>query len=329
MRKRTIYIIIILLGLWLIGTKSYAALTLKDFESGTIGSYYKLRYNGINNLQDKHTLKAAIWQQEMDDGAQQSAATNTSINYFKRDDYVVSGYDVYMSLFDVDLENIDKSKNVFFQNDKRYIKSYDSRTNSWQNVEISSNKKYTATYRIIYAQTTQINYKKELYAYYTRTISTSDKSDGSSTDGDEDGDGDADIDGDGIGDEVYYEEEPSDTTIRTTIGQVDGDSRKEAEYTDALTNTDKYTPKDDLSSNDVKKVEDTVGTIIAVITNIGIVLSIVVPAVLGTKYMISSSEEKAEMKEKLVPYFIGAVMLFGICTIVKIIQLLGQEINKI
>ena len=117
--------------------------------------------------------------------------------------------------------------------------------------------------------------------------------------------------------------------IRTFISQVLGDRRKEVEYIDALKNTDAYKPKDDLSSDDVKKVENTVGTIIAIITNIGIVLSIIVPAVLGVKYMIASVEEKAEMKEGLVPYFIGSVMLFGICTIVKIIQFLGQEINKI
>ena len=40
-------------------------------------------------------------------------------------------------------------------------------------------------------------------------------------------------------------------------------------------------------------------------------------------------EEKAEYKESLVPYFIGAVMLFAICTIVKVLQIIGQSINNI
>ena len=45
--------------------------------------------------------------------------------------------------------------------------------------------------------------------------------------------------------------------------------------------------------------------------------------------MLGSVEEKAEYKKDLVPYFIGAALLFGICTVVKILQSLGDTINNL
>ena len=45
--------------------------------------------------------------------------------------------------------------------------------------------------------------------------------------------------------------------------------------------------------------------------------------------MLGSVEEKAEYKKDLLPYFIGSILLFGICTIVKVLQTLGESINNI
>lgn len=61
--------------------------------------------------------------------------------------------------------------------------------------------------------------------------------------------------------------------------------------------------------------------IVSVITTIGVVVSTVVVAVLGVKYMIGSVEERAEYKKTLMPYFIGAVLVFGASTIAEIIYL--------
>ena len=52
-------------------------------------------------------------------------------------------------------------------------------------------------------------------------------------------------------------------------------------------------------------------------------------ALLGVKYMISSAEDKADYKKDLVPYFVGALLLFSICTFVKILQTIGNKINEI
>ena len=51
-------------------------------------------------------------------------------------------------------------------------------------------------------------------------------------------------------------------------------------------------------------------TVMAFIRNIGIVLSVVILIVIGIKYMLGSTEEKANYKETLLPYIVGAFLLF-------------------
>ena len=48
---------------------------------------------------------------------------------------------------------------------------------------------------------------------------------------------------------------------------------------------------------------------------IGIILSVIILAILGIKYILGSVEEKAEYKNDIIPYLIGAALLFGISTI--------------
>lgn len=59
--------------------------------------------------------------------------------------------------------------------------------------------------------------------------------------------------------------------------------------------------------------------IVSVITTAGSVLSVIVLVVLGIKYMMGSAEEKAEYKKTLLPYFIGAILVFAASTIASII----------
>ena len=108
-----------------------------------------------------------------------------------------------------------------------------------------------------------------------------------------------------------------------------GEPREEFEFIDVLENTDYYTNVGDIDSSDADKVEEKVGTILSVITNIGILLSVIMPAILGIKYMLGSVEEKAEYKRDMIPYLVGAVLLFGVCTVVKILQAIGNSINNI
>ena len=43
----------------------------------------------------------------------------------------------------------------------------------------------------------------------------------------------------------------------------------------------------------------------------GIGLSVIIAAIIGVQFMISSAEDKAKIKEALIPYVIGCVVVFG------------------
>ena len=51
--------------------------------------------------------------------------------------------------------------------------------------------------------------------------------------------------------------------------------------------------------------------IITILTTIGVIASVIVLIVLGIKYMMGSAEEKAEYKKTMMPYVIGAGLVFA------------------
>lgn len=62
----------------------------------------------------------------------------------------------------------------------------------------------------------------------------------------------------------------------------------------------------------------TIGTkVLSIITTIGIVISVVVIAGLGIKYITGSAEEKAEYKKSFVPLLVGMILLLGASSIAK------------
>ena len=56
--------------------------------------------------------------------------------------------------------------------------------------------------------------------------------------------------------------------------------------------------------------------IIKVIQMIGSIVSVVTLIAMGIKYMVGSIEEKAEYKKTMLPYVIGAIMVFSITNLV-------------
>lgn len=64
--------------------------------------------------------------------------------------------------------------------------------------------------------------------------------------------------------------------------------------------------------------------ILSGITSVGIAISVVVLAVIGVKYMLGSADERAEYKKSMMPYLIGAVLLFSASTIANAIYQLAK-----
>ena len=60
-------------------------------------------------------------------------------------------------------------------------------------------------------------------------------------------------------------------------------------------------------------------SIINVVSIIGSAAAIITLIILGIKYMMGSAEEKAEYKKTLLPYIIGAVMVFGASVLTTVI----------
>ena len=55
--------------------------------------------------------------------------------------------------------------------------------------------------------------------------------------------------------------------------------------------------------------------IIGGIRIVGILVSVGILMVIGIKYMVGSAEEKATYKKTMMPYLVGAILLFGASTV--------------
>lgn len=73
------------------------------------------------------------------------------------------------------------------------------------------------------------------------------------------------------------------------------------------------------STIEVKGIETFGQNIVSLISTVGSVVSVIVLIVLGIKYMMGSAEEKAEYKKTLLPYIIGAALVFAASSIASII----------
>lgn len=70
---------------------------------------------------------------------------------------------------------------------------------------------------------------------------------------------------------------------------------------------------------DEAKLKDFSSDVYNLILAIGMVIAVAVGMILGIQFMISPVDEKAKIKEVLVVYFIGCIVLFGAFAIWKIV----------
>lgn len=101
------------------------------------------------------------------------------------------------------------------------------------------------------------------------------------------------------------------------------------EFHDVISDTNYYTQINDINSSDAQRAEKAISKVLSIVTNIAMVVSVIILAVIGVKYMIGSAEERAEYKKDMIPYLVGSVLIFGISIIVKILQTFGNQIKEI
>lgn len=71
-----------------------------------------------------------------------------------------------------------------------------------------------------------------------------------------------------------------------------------------------------MNVNDLKSMSDTIYNILLVVA---IVVAVIVGLAIGIKFMTGSVSEKAQVKETLIPYIAGCVVIFGAFAIWKFI----------
>lgn len=89
---------------------------------------------------------------------------------------------------------------------------------------------------------------------------------------------------------------------------------------------DAYKPKG-LTTSDVGEFVDIANSIIAAIQIFGALVAAIAIIVLGIKYMLGSTQDRAGYKETMIPYLVGAVMAFAIPGIVRVIFDLVTQIK--
>ena len=97
--------------------------------------------------------------------------------------------------------------------------------------------------------------------------------------------------------------------------------------TDASQAQDTVTSLFEKDAQGTEGITNVGGNIVSIVTTIGIIVAVIVLLVLGIKYMMGSAAEKAEYKKTMIPYLIGAVLIFGASAIAKAVIAMTQNIT--
>ena len=77
---------------------------------------------------------------------------------------------------------------------------------------------------------------------------------------------------------------------------------------------------------DEEQLRTDASSIFKILLTIGIVLSVIIGGILGIKFMLASAEDKAQIKEMLIPYVVGCVVIYGAVTIWMIVVKIMEQI---
>ena len=75
------------------------------------------------------------------------------------------------------------------------------------------------------------------------------------------------------------------------------------------------------------KLKETSDYMYKLLLAIGIVVMFIWGTFIGIQFIVASAEDKAKMKEALVPYVVGCIVIFGAFTIWSVVVNIGQDIT--
>ncbi len=95
-----------------------------------------------------------------------------------------------------------------------------------------------------------------------------------------------------------------------------------AGMSDVTDNVNFWKPANEADDSEfISKVNDLIG----VIRTVGTVVSLLTLIVIGIKFITGSVEQKAEYKKTMIPWLVGAIMIFGITNITTFIYEIVKE----
>ena len=98
--------------------------------------------------------------------------------------------------------------------------------------------------------------------------------------------------------------------------------------TDIFSDARKFVNRGRSNQNDfdIASFKINIDTIYTILLTVGIALTVIIGGILGIKFMMASAEDKAKIKEAMIPYVIGCIVIYGAFFIWKtVIIVLGER----
>ena len=114
-------------------------------------------------------------------------------------------------------------------------------------------------------------------------------------------------------------------TSKSTKGKTE---EQKTNWGDIFTTGDDFIRKgsDGQNTIDVNQLRTDASSIFKILSTIGVILSVIIGGILGIKFMLASAEDKAQIKEMLIPYIVGCVVIYGAVTIWMIVVKIMEQI---
>lgn len=99
------------------------------------------------------------------------------------------------------------------------------------------------------------------------------------------------------------------------------------EFLDGIKEFEKAGEGDEVDEINSEDLQTASGIIYNILLIIGIVAAVIVGLIIAMKFMIGSVEQKAEIKQTLIPYIVGCFIIFGAFGIWKVVlNILNQTV---
>ena len=77
----------------------------------------------------------------------------------------------------------------------------------------------------------------------------------------------------------------------------------------------------------IADIEEASGYLYNILLSLGIVIAVIIATILGVQFMLSEAEGQAKVKEMLIPFVIGCIVVFGGFGIWKLALTLGNDVE--